>query len=108
MATTIILKDLTDIRSIDSQRQATILGRGVASSFLFRSSPSARGATPVFNLNVDNLEVYNYEINNYIDKLISQTNNQLQLSMINVEAGDAAAINIISDQGLSGSNNSSL
>ncbi len=106
MAQTIVIKDLSNLRNITTKASRTICGSGIASSFLFRSA-SRQLPTAVY-LNIGNFEVNNYEITNNIDQLISQTNNQLQLSMINVEAGDAAKISIASDQGLSGSNNSSL
>lgn len=105
MANRIVIQDLTDIRTMDAKAQRAICG-GVASAFLFRSRPSP--IVPSINFNVANMEVNNYEITNYIDQLISQTNNQLQLSQINVDAGDRAAINILSDQGLNGRNTSDV
>jgi|GEM_PF-6476965 len=105
MANRIVIQDLTDIRTMDAKTQSAICG-GVASSFLFRSRPSS--IMPSINFNVANMEVNNYDVTNYIDQLINQTNNQLQLSQINVDAGDRAAINILSDQGLNGRNSSDI
>ncbi len=106
MAKIIKLNDLPASRTLDSQALGRIHGGALASGFLFRSRP--RSMQPSINFNIENFEVNNYDITNYIDQLVQQTNNQLQLSTINVEAGDAAAINILSDQGLNGSNSSSI
>ena len=102
MAQRIVIKNLTGIQDINKQARSAVWGRGVSNSFLFRSASGSPQSA--FNLNIDTLEINNYDITNNIDTLIQQTNNQLQLSTINVAAGDGAAINIASNQGLSGSN----
>ena len=90
MSKHIVIRDLADIRELDSAAQAALTGRGVSGGFLFMAPP-ARPQTPVFNqfLTIETFEVNNYETNNYIDKMIQQTVNNNQLNVVSVEAGDA-------------------
>ena len=103
MADKLIIRDLIDTRQLNSTDLCDIRG-GLASSFLFGAMSGVKTPSVVFN--IGNFEVNNFDITNNIDKLIQQTNNQLQLSQITVEAGDGADINVLSDQGLNGSNSS--
>lgn len=94
------ISNLEHCTELEKTAQRSVIGGGVSNAFLFRSAP--RLAQLPMNLNIANLEINNYDI----DKLIQQTNNQLQLSTINVNAGDGASIIIDSMQGLNGSNSS--
>jgi len=104
MARHITINNLPHIRNLDQEARSAVRGCGVSNAYLFRSAP--RMAQVPMNLNIENLEINNYDITNNIGKLIQQTNNQLQLSTINVNSGDGSAINIDSNQGLNGSNSS--
>jgi hypothetical protein len=86
----IVIKDLADIRELDSAARTALTGRGVSGGYLFMAPPS-RPQKPVFNqfLTIETFEVNNYETNNYIDKMIQQTVNNNQLNLVSVEAGDA-------------------
>ena len=90
MARQIVIKDLAHIHDIDHAGQAGVVGRGVSNSFLFSSPIPGRSQAPVLNqfLTIENLEVNNFETNNFIDKLINQTVNQNQLNLVSVQAGD--------------------
>ena len=103
---TITLKDLPINETLDQQALGRIRGGALATGFLFRSRPQPMA--PSFTMNVANLEVNNYDVTNYIDQLVQQTNNQLQLSKISIQAGDGASIDVLSDQGLEGSNSSAI
>jgi len=104
MTGNIVIKNLPELFDMDKKAQSAVIGGGVSNAFLFRSAfGSSQGRV---NLNIGSVEINNFNITNDIDKLINQTNNQLQLSLINVSAGDGAAINIASNQGLNGSNSS--
>ncbi|MEJ2419654.1 MAG: hypothetical protein P8Y45_22555 [Exilibacterium sp.] len=108
MTTSIAINNLPEIAELSPSKLGSVWGRGVANSFLFRSTPRAPRPQTIMNFNIDTFEVNNFDITNNIDKLIKQTNNQLQLSQINVEAGDGATIDIFSNQGLSGANSSNV
>ena len=104
MTGTIVIKNLPELFDMDQKARRAVVGGGVSNAFLFRSA--TRSSQGLVNLNIGSVEINNFNISNNIDKLIQQTNNQLQLSLINVSAGDGAAINIASNQGLDGSNSS--
>jgi len=104
MTGTIVIKNLPELFDMDQKARRAVVGGGVSNAFLFRSA--TRSSQGLVNLNIGSVEINNFNISNNIDKLIQQTNNQLQLSLINVSAGDGAAINIASNQGLEGSNSS--
>jgi len=104
MTGNIVIKNLPELIDMDLKAQSAVIGGGVSNAFLFRSA--SRSSQGLINLNIGTVEINNFNITNNIDKLIQQTNNQLQLSLINVAAGDGAAINIASNQGLNGSNSS--
>lgn len=101
----IVIRDLAHIHDLDQTQRAGVLGRGVSNSYLFSSPMGGGSQSPILNqfLTIENLEVNNYETNNYIDKLINQTVNQNQLNLVSVQAGDAE-VNINVNQGQTGSN----
>ena len=104
MKQTLAIKDLCDLQEMDTLALRSVCG-GSALAFLF-GGRSGAAPSPIVSFNIANLEVNNFDITNNIDKLIQQTNNQLQLSQIQVSAGDGAEINVLSGQDLNGNNSS--